>query len=241
MVAPAAILGMAMKIATLFRNIWRANAVIIFIGGVVAFGFAVVAAAFMFVSKTRERTVYTVVNTDREQQIEQSVGLRSAIRIAGHPWMLVPLESDQRYDQAYSSKNASAARNYAFVSGAVEMRWLYPHSRFLIVDATQLPHAEYSGEPSVTSLVSFKVVQQDTNGDKRLSQDDASSLVFTQPNGTGATTVLENVTRVLSQELMDEQILVIYEDREGYAAATFSLKDFSPVKRERLVLPPAGA
>jgi len=62
-----------------------------------------------------------------------------------------------------------------------------------------------------------------------------------RPDGTGATTILEKVTRVVSHELVGEQILVIYEDREGYAAATFSLKDFSPVKRERLALPPAGA
>jgi hypothetical protein len=40
---------------------------------------------------------------------------------------------------------------------------------------------------------------------------------------------------------MGEEILVIYRDRDGYAAATFSLKDFSPVKRERLTLPPVGS
>ena len=90
-------------------------------------------------------------------------------------------------------------------------------------------------------LVSFEVVQQDTDGNKRLTPRDEISLVFTRPDGTGATTILEKVTRVVSHELVGEQILVIYEDREGYAAATFSFKDFSPVKRERLALPPAGA
>jgi hypothetical protein len=81
-------------------------------------------------------------------------------------------------------------------------------------------------------------VQQDTNRDQRLTPQDTSNLVFTRPDGSGITTVLGNVSEVVSQELMGEEVLVIYRDRDGYAAATFSLKDFSPVKRERLTLPP---
>jgi hypothetical protein len=153
----------------------------------------------------------------------------------------VPLESDQHYDMGSFSKEASASRNYVFVSRSLEMRWLYPHSRFLIVNATLLPRDDYDDEPDTTALVSFEIVQQDTNRDQRLTPQDTSNLVFTRPDGSGITTVLGNVSEVMSQELMGEEILVIYRDRDGYAAATFSLKDFSPVKRERLTLPPVGS
>lgn len=226
-----------MKTTRLFRNIWRANAVIIFGAGMLALALSVIAAFYMLKEMTRERAVDAVVNSDNGRNIEQSIALGRAIQIAGHPWLLVPLESDQHYDQVYFSKDANATRNYAFLSGSLQMRWLYPHSRFLIVDANQLPGGDYDNESKATALVSFEVVQQDTDGNHRLTPQDSSSLVFTRPDGTGATPVLENVSDVLSQELMGEEILVIYQDRDGYAVATFSLKDFSSVKRERLALP----
>jgi hypothetical protein len=230
-----------MKTTRLFRNLWRVNAVIIFAAGVLTVVVILVSGYYMLKAATREREVDGIVNTDTGQRVKQSVALGNAREIHGHPWMLVPLESDQEYDGAYFSKSSSAARNYAFVSQAVEMRWLYPHSRFLIVDATQLSGSDCSSDSNVTSLISFEVVQQDTDGDKRLTPDDSSALVFTRPDGTGTTMVLENINGVTSQEVMGEELLVIYEDRDGYAAATFSLKDFSAVKRERFVLPPMGS
>jgi hypothetical protein len=230
-----------MRTTRLFRNIWRANAVIIFGAGVGALIVVAIAGYLMLKEVTRERAVDAVVNTDTEQRVEQSFALGGAIQIAGHPWLLVSLESDQHYGEVYFSKSTNAARNYAFISRSVETRWLYPHSRFLIVDAAQLPRGEYDAEPNITALVSFQVVQQDTDGNKRLTAEDSSSLVFTRPDGTGATPVLENISGMRSQELMSEEVLVIYEDQDGYAVATFSLKDFSLVKRERLALPPVGS
>lgn len=229
-----------MQATRLFRNIWRVNAVIIFAAGALSIIVIAVSGYLMLRSATRERAVASVVNTDTRQSIEQSLSLGSASQIAGHPWMLVALESDQYYDQAYFSKSANAARNYAFVSQSTEMRWLYPHSRFLIVSTSQLPRNDYDAAPNVTSLVSFEVVQKDTDGDKRLTPDDLSSLVVTHPDGTGATAILENVESVVSQELIGEELLVIYKDQGGYATASFSLKDFSLVKRSRFELPPSG-
>jgi len=226
-----------MQRTRLFRNIWRVNAVIIFAAGALAIVVIAISGYYMLKAATHERTAASVVNTDGEQRIKQSFALRGANHISGHPWMLVPLESDQNYGQEYFSKSASAARNYAFVSQSAEMRWLYPHSRFLIVSASQLPRTNYGPEPEVTTLLSFNVVQKDTNGDKRMTPDDLSTLVLTRPDGTGATAILENVQRVVSQELMGEEMLVIYEDRDGYAVASFSIKDFSLVKRARFALP----
>jgi hypothetical protein len=125
-----------MKTTRLFRNLWRVNAVIIFAAGVLALLVGGIAAYYMLKEMTRERAVDSVVNTETDQHIEQSIILGTAREIGGHPWLLVPLESDQHYDMGSFSKEASAARNYVFVSRSLEMRWLYPHSRFLIVTTT---------------------------------------------------------------------------------------------------------
>jgi hypothetical protein len=230
-----------MKRARLFRGIWRANAIIILVAGVLSLIILTFAAVYILKETLREREVTAVVTKDTERHVRESMALGSAVQIAGHPWLLVPLESDQKYDQDYFSKSAVAARNYGFISEAAAVRWLYPHNRFLIVDATQLAGAEGSREERATELISFEVVQKDSNKDERLTPSDLSALVFTKPDGTGSTVVLENVRRIVSQELISGEILVVYEDNDGYANATFSLKDYSRVKYERLALPGAGA
>ena len=229
-----------MKGTRLFRGIWRANAVIIFAAGVLSLIVLAFGAFYILKEALREREVTAVVNRDAER-VDESLSLGSAVQITGHPWLLVPLESDQKYDQVYFSKSAVAARNYGFISPSAPARWLYPHNRFLIVDARQLSGAEYYKEEEATALVSFVVVRNDTDKDERLTPEDFAALVFTKPDGTGDAVVLENVRRIVSQEVLSGEILVIYEDNEGYASATFSLKDYSKVKHEGLALPTAGS
>jgi hypothetical protein len=230
-----------MKRTRLFRGIWRANAIIIFAAGVLSLIMLAFAAVYILKETLREREVTAVVNTDTERHVRESMALGSAVQIAGHPWLLVPLESDQKYDQVYFSKSAVAARNYGFISASAPVRWLYPHNRFLIVDAAQLAGADGSREERATVLISFEVVQKDSNNDERLTPNDLSALVFTKPDGTGSTVVLENVRRIVSQEIISGEISVVYEDNAGYANATFSLKDYSEVKHERMPLPGAGS
>jgi hypothetical protein len=230
-----------MRTRLLFRNIWRANAIIILAAG--ALSLIVLMFGFVYIAKeiVSERDVRAVVNTDAEQRIQESLSVGRATKIIGHPWLLVALESDQRYDQTYFSKSAVAARNYGFVSASGKPRWLYPHNQFLIVDATQLPGVEYYEQENPTALISFVVVQNDSDKNERLTPQDSSVVMFTKPDGTGGSVVLRNVRRIVSQEIFGEEILVVYESSVGYASAVFSLKDFSQVGNEQLALPTTGS
>ena len=169
------------------------------------------------------------------------LSLGRATQIAGQPWLLVAVETDRKYDQAYFSKSSVAARNYGFVAASGPPRWLYPHNRFLIVDASQLPASDYSEAAKPTAIVSFVVVQGDTDGDKRLTPSDLSSLVFSEPDGTESKAVLENVRHVVSQEMMGEEVIVIYEGTSGYGRAVVASSDFSRVNNEPFKLPGTGS
>ena len=130
-----------------------------------------------------------------------------------------------------------AARNYGFVTAAGPPRWLYPHNRFLIVNASQLPGSEYAEPENPTAAVAFEVVQADTDGDKRLTPSDLSSLVLVRPDGTQSKTVLENVRRIVSQEMIGEDVVILYEGASGYGKAVISSADFSRRADEPLELP----
>lgn len=186
----------------------------------------------------RDREVRAVVNTDQKQHIDETLGLGSPRNIPGHPWLLIPLESDQTYDQGSYSKSTSAIRNYAFVSPNEPTRWLYPHNRFLILEATQLPRGDYDSDQP-TAFISFEVIEKDTDGDSRLTGADSGRLVFTRPDGSGLTAVLDDVQRTLKPMLVGEDIMVIYRNSTGHVRAIFSLKDFSRLREEKLDFPSA--
>jgi hypothetical protein len=220
----------------LFRFLWRANAVLIFTAGVVALICLAVALIHMLRWPFRDREVRAVVNTDQKQQVDESLSLGSPQNISGNPWVLLPLESDQTYDHGSFSKSAQAVRNYAFVSPTEATRWLYPHNRFLVLHATLLPDADYNDEQP-TALISFEVVEKDTDGDARLTRADSARLVFTRPDGSGLTGVLDDVQGTTEQTVVGEDILVIYKNSTGFARVVFSLKDFSRLREEKLEYP----
>ena len=220
-----------------FRKVWRFNALVIMVAGVAGLGVLLFVIVLGLQAVFAERQVTAVVNTDDQQEIHEQLSLGTATQISGHPWLLVAVESDQQYDRAYFSKSSVAARNYGFVAASGTPRWLYPHNRFLIVDPTQLPDSGYSQTEEPTAVVSFTVVQADTDGDKRLTPADLSSLVFARPDGTDSRTVVENIQRVVSQEMIGEDVIVLYERKSGYGKAVISCRDFSRVTDEPFELP----
>ena len=230
-----------MRAHEFFRKVWRFNALVILLAGILGIGVLALTALYALRAVFRERQVTAVVNTDGQQRIQEVLSLGQATQIAGHPWLLVAVASDQTYDRAYFSKSSVAARNYGFVAAAGPPRWLYPHNRFLIVDASQLPGTQYAEPDKPTAVVSFVVVQGDTDGDKRLTPSDLSSLVLARPDGTQSKTVLENVRRIVSQEMIGEDVVIIYEGAPGYGKAVVSSTDFSRVADEPFELPNAAA
>ena len=226
-----------MRANQFFRKVWRINALVILSVGILGIGLIAFTSVYALREMFRDRTVNAVVNTGEDQEIREVLSLAQATQIAGQPWLLVAVESDQKYDQSYYSKSAVAARNYAFVAASGPPRWLYPHNRFLIVDASQLPAADYSERQSPTAVISFLVVQADSDGDQRLTPSDVATLVFTKPDGTQSKAVIENVRKVVSQELMGEQVVVLYEGTSGYGKAVISSSDFSRVSIEAFELP----
>jgi hypothetical protein len=230
-----------MNTQRLFKNVWRINAIIIFAAGLLAIAVLVFAAYEISKDIFREREVRAVVNTNDSAIIQESLALGQATEVHGHPWLLAPIESDQKYDQSYYSKAAVAVRNYVFISGEGNSRWLFPHNRFLISEESQLRNGEYIDEKIPTLAVSFLVRQSDTNNDNRITGTDLGVLVFTRPDGSQAKEAIHEIKRVISQRVRGENILVLYESTKEVYAATVSLKDFEIIRREPIVFPGSGS
>lgn len=182
-----------MRAHQFYRKVWRVNALVILLVGILGVGVLVITAFFALSAMFRERQVAAVVPPDDQQQVQEELSLGQAT-----------------------------------------------HNRFLIVNASQLPGSEYAEPENPTAAVAFEVVQADTDGDKRLTGSDLSSLVLTKPDGTQIKTVLDNVRRIVSQEMIGDDVVILYEGASGYGKAVISSTDFSRTVDEPLELPEAA-
>jgi len=144
---------------------------------------------------------------------------------------MMPLEAREKGSGFSSGPNYRAeTRNLSFVSvQEAKARWLFDkHSNLILAFAQLRPKAEVAGnEKYPTEAIYVEYVDQDTNGDGRLSADDHSNVALTKANGTGMVKVLTGVNRVLSYDLDGErQFSIIYQVGKAIRQARVSLSSF---------------
>jgi hypothetical protein len=221
-----------------FRYLWRINALIIFGAGIVLIGVLVFAALKIGQEVFRTREVRNVVNVEQGAGMKESLSLAHGQRIRGQTCLMVAMQSDQDYQQAYFKKSTKATRNYMFIAGdASSATWLFPHNSFLVNEATQLPSEIYGREGEPTKAILFVVTKGDTDGNHRITPDDLSVVALTRPDGRDYKEIAKDVVRVISHEIANDKLLLIYQARDGAFAASVSLEDFSVSRRELLPTP----
>ena len=220
----------------LFRLIWRCNAVLIFLAGVL--GVLIVAfSAYRIVQdlffEPRQRT--HIVNVDETNEIQPEWRLGRAQRLAGRSILYAPLYSDQAYRQVYYSKSTQSVRNYLFLSGRDgSMHWLLPGIDQLIAETHELAPQPY-GEQQQIEAIFYVLVTQDTNQDERLTIDDQKILAISDSTGRRYTVIKENVQQFIGVEMLDDhEVSVVYESGEKGYWASVSLPDFT-LLAERVV------
>ena len=84
---------------------------------------------------------------------------------------MIPLNSDQSYAQSYYSKSSSSARNYLFINSKDnEKHWLFGTNKYLVSDVALLSEKDYDSDSSKVRVILYRIVKNDTNGDKRLTE-----------------------------------------------------------------------
>lgn len=224
-----------MGTASTFRRIWRINAVIILLVGIgllalIAMAFAAMAKDFLLGKHVGETVAVGVGNEGPAHWLGEPSSLQ------GHSWSIVPLRSPG--ESGYLSKESSVGRNYLFVHPEQKSRWLYEGNERLLADPVLLPQQdEGDGSRPDVRLVSFAVTEKDSDGDGEITGRDLLSLVFTLPDGSRRTTVLQGLKSVVSQRLVGEQILVLSQRNDGYYLTVLQLPAYAVLRDERIQLP----
>jgi len=219
-----------------FKYIWRFNAIVLLIAGLLAIGVLAFGGYKIYSETTRERNTRNIVNIQEGTEVEEKWQLGYLSKIQGTPYVMIPLNSDQSYAQSYYSKSSSSARNYLFINSQDnEKHWLFNTNKYLVADSEFLTEHDYGAEDRKIRAILYKVVKSDTDKDKRLTSKDIKSIGISMPNGKGYKEILQGVDVFVGHRLLDENTLLIVYQKKGVGySANVSLSGFSLSNEEEL-------
>ncbi len=124
-----------------------------------------------------------------------------------------------------SSGSRSETRNVLFISGRDKTpRWLFPTQAQVVFGVSQLRDEAAAPQRQPTLALYLEFAAKDSNGDGLLDTADVSTIALAKPDGRGLVEVLHEVTRVLSQEVVDaRQLVLVYQVGKSIRHARFDL------------------
>lgn len=223
-----------MEDSKLFKNIWRFNAVIIALAGMLGVIVLLFSSYLIYQETTRDRFKREVVNVDTETNIKEKFRLGQLHPIKGSTSVLIPLYSDQSYTANYSgSKSTTSTRNILFSDLANETNtWLLPHKKFLISEYKLINESNsYSSDEDIITIL-YEIVKNDTNNDSRLTENDQLILSLSRPDGSNFTEVIKDIDTVIGYELISKEVLAILYSRKNQGFIAYIDLDGFKLKKD---------
>jgi len=191
----------------LFRTVWRINAFVILLAGLLLSALAILAMIMLARELSRERVSTGTARTDPEVVKGEVFELGNMRRLRGTPVLLLELISRQPYGGMSSSKEAASVRNLLFYdSETAKNSWLFTQYGLL---ANIRPLAEGGDEKARIRWILLEQVAHDTNRDGRLNLQDAHAMGVVDADGQGYKDVLQNVERVLGVEFLSDAVVAV--------------------------------
>lgn len=202
-----------MNTTKLFRAVWRVNALLILLVGMLAFGVLAFASYEIYKEKFRRRAVSEVVNVEPNVRVSSEWTLGGFERVDGTDYLMAPAYSTQSYQVSYYEKGSSSVRNYLFVNAADKTsRWLVPNNNYLFLAAEKLIQTDDAGKTNAAKWMKYELVKLDTNKDKRMTSEDHKTIAVSGVTGEGYTELIQGVDRMLGSKLRDESTLLIFHN-----------------------------
>lgn len=219
-----------------FKNIWRFNAIVIMLVGVLGVALALFACIMIYKDITRDRSVRNIVNIEESPEKKVKWQLGSITTIIGSDFLMMPLHSEQSYSSGSYSKSASSTRNYLFIDVISNQKhWLFGKNDYLITQTNQLPNTRYDEQSKDTKAILYYVVKSDTNNDQTLTSSDLLTVAISKPNGKEYVELLKDIDFVNGYKTINENtvILIFQRDNIGYSTS-IDLKSLSISGEEQL-------
>ena len=209
-----------------FTKVWRVNAIIILLVGVIAAGVLSFAGYEIFKSITERRHVEGMVNIAPDGGLKEVVRFGGFSTIRGTPYLWGSLMTTQEYRVSSYNKEAGAIRNYLFYDTNVKKgHLLTKENDKLFLDASLLSETN-SEEGDYLSksrgvrgkkvlAILYEVVNKDTNGDGRLTAKDLHTIAVSSPSGSHYTEIIANIDSMTGHHILSPASVLIFYDSKS--------------------------
>lgn len=226
-----------------FATIWRINAIVLLVVGVLACVVLVSTAFLFYKDATRTRHADDVARVAVGGGVPSKATLGNFDSLPKTSVLRAPLRVTQSYSIGSGSKEASSVRNYLFYEPSTRTtRWLKPSMDSLIVQTWSVPEDE-SRESRLNWVANvYAVVASDTSGDGVLTESDQIQIASSNPDGSNFRVLVEKADRVNEARLLAaDKVLVLYSlGAQLYAVEFDPQQPLAVAQRHEVKLPPAA-
>ncbi|GAA4494704.1 hypothetical protein [Pseudaeromonas paramecii] len=217
-----------------FKYVWRINGLLLLLVGLLAAALLAFTGYQLYASSGLRAPHDLPRTTDTKTPSPRQLG--TPVAIAGTPHVMVPLWADAVEKRDYFSKSNDNASNYLFIDGQHQTQhWLLPDNNRLILGSDLLSELGCCDDKRTIRAILYQVVTADSNGDQRLSQQDAVTLALSRADGSGYRQLIPAVDRLLGQLPLDDHTLLLLYQKQGMGyAAWVSLTDLVLLKEQPL-------
>ncbi|MGL1932593.1 MAG: hypothetical protein OCC45_12680 [Desulfotalea sp.] len=225
-----------MEKSPFFKKLWCFNALIISVAGILAIVLLIFGGYHVIKDIYWNNQIGNVVNVAEDSNIEEIWSFGYMQKLDGTDFIMIPLESDQSYAQSYYSKSSNSHRNLLFINVLTnERKWLFPNNNWLIADNNVLAEIEPAGKSKKVIGLLFNIVKADTNGDKRLTNKDKTTIALSSPSGTKYKEILPEIDLLIGHTIVESDIILILYKKDGVAySSRYSLQDFRLLNEDKL-------
>lgn len=218
-----------MQTRRFFTLLWRVNALIILVVGLLATALLAAAGYLLLKDATRTRHVDDIASTALGDVRDSRAELGAFGPILGGPLLRAPLTVQQTYALGSGSKEAGSVRNYLYVDPSRRSaHWLLPSMDSVILSSEALPSSEYGSKTREAVAYVHVTVSFDSSGDERLSASDAQQIAVSAPDGKGYRLLADKADRLLDARLLDSgRLFILYAKGKKLTAIELDARDLS--------------
>lgn len=188
-----------------FRGIWRVNALVILVGGMLGVGAFGLVLGIWIQEQLDPPHVRDVANLSNARIVDEHARLGRFETIPGTRFLRAERFVHQELDYGLSGKDAASTDNVLFFDiDTRRARWLLPHGKRVVHTIASLPwEVPGQSEEPVRAIV-YGSVESDTDGSGQLTQEDATQIGISGPTGRPFAVVVPAADELLEARLDGE-------------------------------------
>ena len=218
-----------MKPVRFFRLVWRINAVLLLIAGLIGVVMLAAGAVFLVQQALGTHRVMDIVRDDTKTVREENMRLFEPQVYPGS-FRILALHATQSYSLSSMDKESTSTRNLALIDLDTGVNhWLLPDNKRLVLEWQVLDVdgrvQDRWGDAPLKKPVWLiaEIVMQDTNNDGVLSYEDLRKLVLVRIEDMKQFILADKMERAVSHHLAKSRYTGVYQGKDGPRRLVYDL------------------